>query len=277
MSVLDDIIAGVSEDLETRRRSVPLEQMRERARAAAPALDAFAALGGNDIPRKELRVIAEVKRSSPSKGALAEIADPASLAASYETGGAAVISVLTEQRRFGGSLADFDAVRAAVRIPLLRKDFTVDEYQIWEARAHGADLVLLIAAALDDARLKDFLALTHELGMNALVETHTAQEVERAVAVGARIIGVNVRNLKTLDVNRSVFAPLAGSIPAAALVIAESGVRDAADVEQYAADGANAVLVGEALVRHNDPAATIAEFTRTGRDAIAARSPHGKG
>ena len=277
MSVLDDIIAGVSEDLETRRRSIPLEQMRERARAAAPALDAFAALGGNEDPRQELRVIAEVKRSSPSKGALAEIADPASLAASYETGGAAVISVLTEQRRFGGSLADFDAVRKAVNIPLLRKDFTVDEYQIWEARAHGADLVLLIVAALEDAQLLDFLTLTHELGMNALVETHTAEEVERAVAVGAKIIGVNVRNLKTLDVNRSVFAALAGSIPAAAVVVAESGVRDAADVEHYAAEGANAVLVGEALVRHNDPAATIAEFTRTGRDALAARGTHAKG
>ena len=276
MSVLDDIVAGVAEDLEVRRSAVPLEQMQERARAAAPALDAFAALGGTDAPRAELRVIAEVKRSSPSKGALAAITDPAALAARYEAGGAAVISVLTEQRRFGGSLADFDAVRAAVNIPLLRKDFTVDEYQIWEARAHGADLVLLIVAALDDARLKDFLALTHDLGMNALVETHTAEEVERAVAVGAKIIGVNVRNLKTLDVDRSVFAALAGSIPAAAVVVAESGVRDAADVEHYAAEGANAVLVGEALVRHNYPAANIAEFTRTGRDALAARG-HGKG
>ncbi|MDK1361156.1 indole-3-glycerol phosphate synthase TrpC [Arthrobacter sp. zg-Y1219] len=276
MSVLDDIVAGVAEDLEARRRTVPLDQMQERARAAAPALDAFAALGGNDSARSELHVIAEVKRSSPSKGALAAITDPASLAASYEAGGAAVISVLTEQRRFGGSLADFDAVRSAVNIPLLRKDFTVDEYQIWEARAHGADLVLLIVAALDDARLKTFLALTHDLGMNALVETHTAEEIERAVAVGAKIIGVNVRNLKTLDVDRSVFAALAGSIPAAAVVVAESGVRDAADVEHYASEGANAVLVGEALVRHNNPAATIAEFTRTGRDALAARV-HGKG
>jgi indole-3-glycerol phosphate synthase len=276
MSVLDDIVAGVAEDLEARRRTVPLEQMQERARAAAPALDAFAALGGRDPERTQLRVIAEVKRSSPSKGALAEITDPAALAASYEAGGAAVISVLTEQRRFGGSLADFDAVRKAVKIPLLRKDFTVDEYQIWEARAHGADLVLLIVAALDDARLKDFLALTHELGMNALVETHTAQEIERAVAVGAKIIGVNVRNLKTLDVDRSVFASLASSIPGAAVMVAESGVRDAADVEQYASVGANAVLVGEALVRHNDPAATIAEFMRTGSGALAARG-HGKG
>ena len=271
MSVLDDIVAGVAEDLEARRRAVPLEQMQERARAAAPALDAYAALGGGDTPRTQLRVIAEVKRSSPSKGALADIADPAALAASYADGGAAVISVLTEERRFGGSLADFDAVRKAVNIPLLRKDFTVDEYQIWEARAHGADLVLLIVAALDDARLQDFLDLTHELGMNALVETHTAEEIERAAAVGARIIGVNVRNLKTLDVDRSVFASLAGSIPAAAVIVAESGVRDAADVEQYASEGANAVLVGEALVRHNDPAATIAEFMQTGSDALAAR------
>ena len=277
MSVLDDIVAGVAEDLEARRRTVPLEQMRQRARAAAPALDAFAALGGGDVREDTLRVIAEVKRSSPSKGALAEITDPASLASSYETGGAAVISVLTEERRFGGSLADFDAVRAAVDIPLLRKDFTVDEYQIWEARAHGADLVLLIVAALDDTRLQEFLNLTHELGMNALVETHTAEEIDRAVAVGAKIIGVNVRNLKTLDVDRSVFASLASSIPASAVVVAESGVRDAADVGHYASEGANAVLVGEALVRHNDPAATIAEFTRTGAQALAARRVHGKG
>ncbi|WAP50768.1 indole-3-glycerol phosphate synthase TrpC [Arthrobacter sp. ATA002] len=276
MSVLDDIVAGVAEDLEARRRTVPLEQMQERARAAAPARDAFAALGGNDTPRSGLRVIAEVKRSSPSKGALAEITDPAALAARYADGGAAVISVLTEQRRFGGSLADFDAVRRAVDIPLLRKDFTVDEYQIWEARAHGADLVLLIVAALDDARLKGFLALTHDLGMNALVEAHTAEEIERAVAVGARIIGVNVRNLKTLDVDRAIFAPLAGSIPAEAVIVAESGVRNAADVGQYAAEGANAVLVGEALVRHNDPAATIAGFMQAGSDALAA-GRHGNG
>lgn len=245
--------------------------MQERARAAAPALDAFAALGGHEAVRPELRVIAEVKRSSPSKGALAEIADPASLAASYEQGGAAVISVLTEARRFGGSLADLDAVRAAVSIPVLRKDFTVDEYQIWEARAHGADLVLLIVAALDDAQLAEFLELTHRLGMNALVETHTEQEIERAVAVGARIIGVNVRNLKTLDVDRSVFAALAGSIPAGPVVIAESGVRGVEDVRHYASAGADAILVGEALVRHNNPAATIAEFTGAGREAIAAR------
>lgn len=271
MSVLDDIIAGVREDMAQRQQDMPLEKVQERAAQAAPALDAYAALGGNDSSRATLRVISEVKRCSPSKGALAAIADPADLARRYEQGGASVISVLTEARRFNGSLADLDAVRAAVRIPVLRKDFTVDPYQIWEARAHGADLVLLIVAALDDEELRSFLDLTHELGMNALVEAHTAEEIQRAGAAGARIIGVNVRNLKTLDVDRSVFAALSESIPAGAVVVAESGVRDAADVEHYAAHGANAVLVGEALVKHNDPAATIAEFMETGAGAIASR------
>jgi indole-3-glycerol phosphate synthase len=265
MTVLDDIIAGVREDLAERRRAVPLEDVRTAAHAAPAPLDAFAALGAGKPG--SLAVIAEVKRSSPSKGALADIADPAELAASYATGGAAVISVLTEQRRFGGSLADLDAVRGAVDVPVLRKDFTVDEYQIWEARAHGADVVLLIVAALTDAELTSFLELTHELGMNAIVETHTTDEVERAVALGAPVIGVNVRNLKTLEIDRGVFAGLAHSIPAGTVVIAESGVRDAADVADYAAAGAQAVLVGEALVRHSDPAATIAEFRAVGHAA----------
>ncbi|MCC9145224.1 MULTISPECIES: indole-3-glycerol phosphate synthase TrpC [unclassified Arthrobacter] len=274
MSVLDDIIAGVREDLSERRQSVSFEQVRQQAQQAPAPLDAYAALGGTAKVRTGLGVIAEVKRSSPSKGELADIADPASLAAAYARGGAAVISVLTEQRRFKGSLADLDAVRAAVDIPVLRKDFTVDEYQIWEARAHGADLILLIAAALDDGQLRRFLDLTHDLGMNALVETHTAEEVDRAVALGARIIGINVRNLKTLDVDRSVFASLAGGIPAGPVVVAESGVRDAADVEHYASHGANAVLVGEALVKHASPAETIGEFTAVGAKAIAARARH---
>ncbi|MFD1213310.1 indole-3-glycerol phosphate synthase TrpC [Arthrobacter sp. GCM10027362] len=272
MTVLDDIIAGVREDLEERRAQLPLEELKQLAAQAPAPRDAYAALGGADEPRRRLRVIAEVKRSSPSKGALAKIADPAELAARYQQGGAAVISVLTEQRRFHGSLADFDAVRAAVDLPLLRKDFVVDEYQIWEARAHGADLVLLIVAALDDEQLRAFLALAQKLGMDALVETHTAEEIDRAVAVGARIIGVNVRNLKTLDVDRSIFAALAGRIPAGAVVVAESGVRDAADVEHYAAHGANAVLVGEALVRDNTPGQAIADFTAAGAAAIAARA-----
>ena len=270
MTVLDDIIVGVREDLESRRAQVPLAQIQRLAAAAPAPRDAYAALGGNDSPRTALKVIAEVKRKSPSKGDLASIADPAQLAAGYERGGAAVISVLTEQRRFNGSLADFDAVRAAVDVPLLRKDFNVDEYQIFEARAHGADLVLLIVAALDDERLKALLALTHELGMEALVETHTAEEIDRAVAVDARIIGVNVRNLKTLDVDRSVFAGLTGRIPSGAVVVAESGVRGVDDVRDYATQGADAVLVGEALVITGDPEAAVAEFGAAGAEAIAA-------
>ncbi|MHA7144348.1 indole-3-glycerol phosphate synthase TrpC [Arthrobacter sp. TmT3-37] len=270
MTVLDDIIVGVREDLAERRRSLPLEDVRAAALAAPAPLDAFEALGAGR--GDALAVIAEVKRSSPSKGALADIADPAALAASYEQGGAAVISVLTEQRRFGGSLADLDAVRAAVGLPVLRKDFTVDEYQIWEARAHGADVVLLIVAALSDEELTSFLALTHRLGMNAIVETHTAEEVRRAAAAEARIIGVNVRNLKTLDIDRGVFAELAHLVPAGAVVIAESGVRDAADVADYAGHGAHAVLVGEALVRHNDPAGTIDAFKESGRTALQDRA-----
>jgi len=272
VTVLDDIIVGVREDMEARRAQVSLEELKERVVGVAPARDAWAALGGSSPDRNDLKVIAEIKRRSPSKGDLASIADPASLAAQYADGGASVISVLTEQRRFGGSLADLDAVRAAVETPLLRKDFTVDEYQIWEARAHGADLILLIVAALSDSELVRFSALSHELGMNVLVETHTEEEIERAVAAGARIIGINVRNLKTLDVDRSVFGSLAGLIPAGAVVVAESGVRSADDVAHYAAGGANAILVGEALVSDATPRERITEFKAAGAAAIAVRN-----
>lgn len=271
MTVLDDINAGVREDLEARRRLVSLAELKDLTSAVASARDAWDALGGNSANREQLKVIAEIKRRSPSKGDLASITDPAALAVQYADGGASVISVLTEQRRFNGSLADLDAVRASVDIPLLRKDFTLDEYQIWEARAHGADMVLLIVAALSDAQLQEFSALSTELGMNVLVETHTPEEIERAVAAEARIIGVNVRNLKTLDVDRSVFASLAGSIPASAVIVAESGVRGVDDVTHYAAHGANAILVGEALVSDATPQERIAEFTAAGAEAIAAR------
>ena len=270
MSVLDDIIAGVREDLELRRQSVPLEELQDRIALLPPARNAWAALGSADPAAHDLHVIAEVKRRSPSKGELAAISDPAGLAREYADGGASVISVLTEERRFGGSLADLEAVRAAVDLPLLRKDFTVDAYQIWEARAHGADLILLIVAALDDARLHEFLALGHELGMNVLVETHTAEEVQRAVSAGARIIGVNVRNLKTLDVDRTVFGSLAGLIPSGTVVVAESGVRGPDDVSYYAGHGAQAILVGEALVSDATPRQRIADFKAAAAAAFRA-------
>lgn len=255
MTVLDDIIAGVRLDLERRRALTPLADVVRAAEAAPPALDPMPRFRG-----PELAVIAEVKRKSPSKGALAGIADPAALAAAYQAGGAAAISVLTEQRRFGGSLADLDAVRAAVGIPVLRKDFMVEEYQFHEARAHGADLVLLIVAALTDEELAGFGALTQELGMTALVETHTVEEVDRALALGFRLIGVNNRNLKTLEVDLSTFGALSQRIGAGAVKVAESGILDTDDVAAVAAAGADVILVGEALVKHGDPARAIADF-----------------
>lgn len=264
-TVLDEIILGVREDLAERQRLTSLAEITRRAQQAAPARDALAALqGGRDDP-DGVRFIAEVKRSSPSKGALSEIAAPAELASAYERGGASVISVLTEQRRFGGSLADLDAVRAAVQLPVLRKDFMVEAYQILEARAHGADLILLIVAALEDALLKDLLDITHELGMQALVEAHTEQEIERALAVDARILGVNVRNLKTLDVDLTHYSRLAEHLPAGVVTVAESGVTGPDDVAAYARQGADAVLVGEALVRHGDPARAIRDWRAASR------------
>lgn len=259
MTVLDDIIAGVREDLGPRRRERSLHDVRAAAADAAPARPF--------PPESGFGLICEVKRSSPSKGALADIADPAALATAYAGGGAAAISVLTERRRFGGSLADLDAVRAAVDIPVLRKDFMVDEYQFYEARAHGADIVLLIVAALDDAQLQDQLALASELGMAALVETHTVDELERASAVGASLVGVNTRNLKDLSVDPARFAALAPHAPSGAVLVAESGVSDAETVAQYARAGAHLGLVGEALVIGGDPQSAVAAFTDAGRAA----------
>ena len=261
-TVLDEIIVGVREDLAPRRAAVPDAEIERLARAAAPALDARASLVGEGTT---MGLIAEVKRSSPSKGALAEIPEPAELAATYASAGASAISVLTEQRRFRGTLADLDAVRARVDVPVLRKDFVVEPYQVLEARAHGADLVLLIVAALDDAQLRDLYDLTAELGMQALVETHTEHELERALALEADIIGVNARNLKDLTVDLGRAADLLARIPAGPLAIGESAVASAADVEAYAAAGADAVLVGEALVTSGDPAGEAASYRRVAR------------
>lgn len=260
-TVLDEIIAGVVEDLEERKRAVSMEQLKEQAAARPSALDAEAALRGEG---NGMAVIAEVKRSSPSKGALASIADPAALALEYEAGGASVISVLTEERRFGGSLADLDAVRAAVSIPVLRKDFVVDPYQIWEARAHGADVVLLIVAALDQERLISFIERTHSLGMTALVEAHDAQECERGVAAGARVLGINNRDLKTLKVDRANFGRMAAHVPSSLVRVAESGVRGPFDVMDFAREGADAVLVGEALVTGGSPRTAVADLIAAG-------------
>jgi indole-3-glycerol phosphate synthase len=260
VTVLDDILVGVREDLVERQARVSLEDLRARAVQMPSAAPAEAALRDNDA----VQVIAEVKRSSPSKGALAAITDPARLAQDYEAGGASVISVLTEGRRFGGSLADLTAVRAAVDVPVLRKDFVVTSYQVWEARAHGADMVLLIVAALEQQALVSLVERVHSLGMAALVEVHDASELVRALDAGARIIGVNCRNLHTLEVDRGVFAEVAPLIPPGILRVAESGVRGPHDVFAFARSGADAVLVGESLVTGEDPRATVADLVAAG-------------
>ena len=259
MSVLDEIIDGVREDLAERQARVGLDELKERAARAPEARDGVAALRGDSVT-----VICEVKRSSPSKGALAAIADPAALAADYEAGGAAVISVLTEQRRFGGSLADLEAVRAKVDVPVLRKDFVVTAYQLWEARAYGADLVLLIVAALEQDALVSLVERAESIGLTPLVEVHDEEETERAVAAGAKIIGVNARNLKTLEVDRGNFGRVAPEIPGHIVKIAESGVRGPHDLIAYANDGADAVLVGESLVTGKDPRAAVADLVAAG-------------
>ena len=259
MSVLDEILAGVREDLAERQQSVPLDALKERAGRAVPALDVHARL---QLPG--VAVIAEVKRNSPSAGSLAAIADPAALARDYESGGARVISVLTEPRRFHGSLDDLVAVRSAVDVPVLRKDFVVSSYQVWEARAFGADMVLLIVAALEQNALVSLCERIESLGMAALVEVHDEEEASRAIDAGARVIGVNARNLRTLDVDRDTFARVAPLLPDSVVKVAESGVRDAHDLITYAAAGADAVLVGEGLVRQDDPRQAVADLVAAG-------------
>lgn len=260
MTVLEDIVAGVREDLAVRQARTSLDELKERAAKVPGALECCGRLLSED----RVAVIAEVKRSSPSKGDLAPITDPAALAAEYAAGGASVISVLTEQRRFGGSLADLDAVRARVDVPVLRKDFVVTPYQVWEARAHGADVVLLIVAALEQTVLTSLVERVHSLGMTALVEAHTEDEVRRALDAGARVVGVNARDLKTLEVDRGTFARLAPLVPDDVVRVAESGVRGPHDVMEYARAGAHAVLVGEALVTDGQPRRSVADLVAAG-------------
>jgi indole-3-glycerol phosphate synthase len=267
VSVLDEIVAGVREDVAARQAATPLAEVQAAARDARPALDALAALRAPGVG-----VIAEVKRRSPSRGALAEITDPAELAAQYAAGGARVISVLTERRRFGGSHADLAAVRAAVDVPVLNKDFVVSSYQVHEARAHGADVVLLIVAALEQPALTGLLERVESLGMTALVEVHSEAEADRALSAGASVIGVNARDLTTLTVDRSTFERIAPGLPSDVVKVAESGVRGPHDLISYAAAGADAVLVGEGLVTAGDPRQAVADLVTAGAHPATPRT-----
>lgn len=262
MTVLDEIIAGVKEDVERRQEMCALDEVKARAVAQRQARDVLGSL--QDGPGA-VSIIAEVKRASPSKGALADILDPASLAMMYQEGGARMISVLTEERRFHGSLSDLDAVRAVVDLPILRKDFVVTPYQVHEARAHGADAVLLIAAALEQPVLVSLVERVESLGMTALVEAHSRLEALRALDAGARLIGVNSRNLATLDVDRNVVEQVIDVIPSNVVAVAESGVRGTRDVLNYALSGADAVLVGEALVTSDNPVELLRDMVSAGQ------------
>ena len=260
MTVLDELLDGVRADVAARQARISLDDLKARAARQPEAHDGVSALCRSD----GVAVIAEVKRASPSRGALADIADPAALARDYEAGGAHCISVLTEERRFGGSLEDLSAVCAAVDVPVLRKDFVVSSYQLWEARAWGADLVLLIVAALAQEALVSLVERAQTLGLTPLVEVHDTDEVERAVAAGARIVGVNARDLRTLQVDVTTFARVAPAIPDGIVKVAESGVRGPHDLITYANSGADAVLVGESLVTGKDPRAAVADLVTAG-------------
>ncbi|MFT4126177.1 MAG: indole-3-glycerol phosphate synthase TrpC [Gordonia sp. (in: high G+C Gram-positive bacteria)] len=258
-NVLESIIEGVRADVAAREAAIDYAAIKAASEQAPEPKNVMAALRQPGIG-----VIAEVKRASPSKGELATIADPAELARAYEAGGARIISVLTEERRFRGSLADLDAVRAVVNIPVLRKDFIVGPYQIHEARAHGADMVLLIVAALEQNVLASLLDRTESLGMTALVEVHTEDEASRALEAGASVVGVNNRNLKTLEVDRDNFGRIAPGLPTQVIRVAESGVRGTADLLAFAGAGADAVLVGEGLVTSGDPRTAVSDLVTAG-------------
>lgn len=253
--LLAELVAGALADASERRTTRSIADVEAAAVERPPALDVLTALA----PRDRVHIIAEIKRASPSRGPLADIPDPAALAVLYQLGGASAISVLTEGRRFGGSLADLEAVRDVASVPILRKDFIAEPYQVLEARAAGADLVLLIVAALDPAALGTLFRLVNELGMTPLVEAHSADEVDLALDLGADVVGVNARDLSTFELDQDLFGRLADRIPSGVIRVAESAVKSPADVSRYREAGADVVLVGEALVT-GDPVATLGRF-----------------
>lgn len=258
MTILNEILAVKRDEVTVLRQPRTRDLLRGRALDAPPTRDFGAALRGDGT----MRLVAELKRRSPSKGELAADLDPVGVAKAYESGGAAALSVLTDSVYFGGSVADLQDAREATSLPVLRKDFTIDEIQVYEARAIGADALLLIVAAIpDDALLADLHSLACDLGMAVLVEAHDAAEIERALGADARIVGVNNRDLGTFAEDLGTSARLARAIPGRALAVAESAIRTRDDAARMGKAGFDAVLVGEALVRADDPAALVQELT----------------
>jgi indole-3-glycerol phosphate synthase len=259
MGVLDEIVAHKRSELVGHKAGRPLAALVAACRRLPPARDFEAALRPGSDERVSL--IAEVKRGSPSRGLFRADLDPVAQAKIYAGAGAAAVSVLTDAKYFHGSLDDLVAVRAAVPVPVLRKEFIVDEYQLWEARAAGADAALLIVAALDDAALRDLLSAAEGVGLAALVEVHTAAELERALRVDPRVIGVNNRDLQTLRTSLDPSLALLSHVPPGRLAVSESGLASAADVAAVVEAGAHAVLVGETLLRAEDVAAKVRELS----------------
>lgn len=255
--MLQGLYKGSLEDAKTRESLVSANELERLIGQLPPALDVLDFFR----PRDTVHILAEIKRASPSRGNLAAITDPAALADVYQSAGASGISVLTEERKFKGSLKDLQDVRKAVSIPILRKDFIASEYQLLEARAHGADIALLIVAGLSQDELSRLKQFTEDLGMTAFIETHDREELERALSVGGDLIGVNARDLSTFETDRNLFASLVDLFPKDVIKVAESAVRDAEDVRHYRDAGADVVLVGEALVI-NDASAALSSFLR---------------
>ena len=264
--ILDSIVARRREDLEQQRKAMPERLLRKIATARPPARDFAAALRRPG----EVAVIAEIKRASPTRGVLRADLDHRWFAEAYQQAGAAAISVLTEGRHFRGSLNDLRQARALTEIPVLRKDFIVDQYQVLEARANNADAILLIAAVLEKWELGELMVLAESLGMAALVEVHTPAEAEKALTAGAEIIGINNRNLEDFTVDLETSERLMGYLPAGSTVVSESGIRGPDDVRRVRDWGVNAVLVGESLVTAPDPQAALGALVQAGREARVA-------
>ncbi len=254
--ILDEIIQNKTSEVEISKTSLPLEQIQEQIKDALPSRNFFDAIN----PKGELKIISEVKHASPSKGVFREDFDPVQIAKSYSRGGASAISVLTDEKYFRGSLSFLKNIRAEVDTPLLRKDFIVDPYQVYEARLFGADAILLIVAALDQTSLSELLELTHSLQMNAIVEVHDENELDRALEADARIIGINNRDLRTFNVDLNVSINLSKKVPGDKIVIAESGIGSIEDIDRLRGEGVHVFLIGETFMKAPDPGQKLKEL-----------------
>ncbi len=254
--ILDEIVAYKKKELLETKRGTPFADQKRRAADAGPARGFGKALSAGT----SIRLIAEVKKASPSKGVIREDFDPVKIAGTYEESGAACLSVLTEKNYFQGDLGYLGAIRKAVGLPLLRKDFIIDEYQIFEARAAGADAILLIAACLDKRQMEDFLGTAEGLGLDVLVESHTLKELDKSLVAGARILGINNRDLTSFTVSLQTTFDLLKDIPDDRIVVSESGIRTRDDVVRLEKSGVDAILVGESLMREKDIGQKVKEL-----------------